>query len=882
MQEASVTGTGNTVVQIVGDCNRVTAGYPHLTLTRYLARRQIRQDLDRLSPYTRSTPLLGRETELASLHAFLNAPAPMLARVLVGGGGGGKTRLALELCEQASATGWNAGFVTRTELHRFFAAQNLSDWGWQKPTLIVVDYAAEHAELLGRWLDELTDRVAPPQHVLRLLLLERSARTDAGWWTTVFASGGWGAANKRALLDPAEPVPILPLAHVEDRLKLLEAMLSQASAGPPIGRHYAAYRDKLMQLEWSGDPLFLMMAALAMVQVGPANPELGRTDLADALAGREADRLQQLARARSLDPALVQHLAACVTLAQGMSREDFERFASSEKAAINRSSGGDAAVLADVLHEALPRTNGISPVLPDLIGEALIMRTMRHNAGASAVLRCHSDFGRTVAASVIRCAQDFAGYWPAPLQWLEGIIDSLGEDEDALAALADSLPKIDGLVFKDLNLKLAERLLSLCDEREDTPIHKRATTLNRLAHALAEAGQREPALQATQEALELFRELATQQPDVFRYDLAMSLHTLADSLDQLGQREVALQAAQEALELYLELATQQPDDRPPSEAAGGVPNNHSLATQLRSLAISLSDWGQRERALQAAQAAVDVSRELATPGGTFFLTTSLDTLVDVLSDLGQHEPALRATQEVTDLFRELGTGFRPDVAWSLRKLAIRFSDLGQRELALQAAQEALELHRELAAQGPDEYWPEVAASLSALAHVFIDLDQRESALKAAQEAVDLARELVAAHGPYAYGYGAVLARSLLPLSIMLSDLGQRKPALQAAQEAVDLSRELVAQEPDAFRPVQAGALFLLARLTRDVSGAAEALPFAKEAITTLAPDFLGHPNAHTRLMEATCDEYLQLCESAGVSPDRELMEPLMPYFANKE
>ncbi|BDC46003.1 hypothetical protein PTKU15_93000 [Paraburkholderia terrae] len=45
MQEASVTGIGNTVVQIVGDGNRVTAGYPHLTLTRYLARRQIRQDL---------------------------------------------------------------------------------------------------------------------------------------------------------------------------------------------------------------------------------------------------------------------------------------------------------------------------------------------------------------------------------------------------------------------------------------------------------------------------------------------------------------------------------------------------------------------------------------------------------------------------------------------------------------------------------------------------------------------------------------------------------------------------------------------------------------------------------------------------------------------
>jgi len=367
MQEASIAGTDNTIVQIVGDGNSVTAGYPFLRLTRYVARRQIRQDLDRLSPYTRSTPLLGRETELASLHAFLSEPRPLLARVLVGGGGSGKTRLALELCEQASATGWNAGFVMREELHRFFEKQNLSNWGWQKPTLIVVDYAAEHAELLGKWLDELTDRAAPPSHVLRLLLLERNASTDTGWWTTVFVSGGWGAASKRALLDPAEPVPIQPLAHAEDRLALLGAILAQASPGQRIGIpvHDAAFRDRLMQLAWGGDPLFLMMAALAMVQVGHARAlALGRTDLADALAGREADRLQQLARVRSLDPALVQHLAACVTLAQGMSREDFERFASSEKATINRPSGGDAAVLADVLQQALPRPNGIAPVLP--------------------------------------------------------------------------------------------------------------------------------------------------------------------------------------------------------------------------------------------------------------------------------------------------------------------------------------------------------------------------------------------------------------------------------------------------------------------------------------------------------------------------------------
>ncbi|REE17126.1 anaphase-promoting complex subunit 5 [Paraburkholderia sp. BL27I4N3] len=923
-QEASIAGAGNTVVQIVGDGNTVTTGHPpHLTLTRYVARRQIRQDLDRLSPYARSTPLLGRETELASLHTFLREPRDLLARVLVGDGGCGKTRLALELCEQASTTGWNAGFVTRTELQRFFREQNLSDWGWQKPTLIVVDYAAEHAELLSQWLNELTDRAAAAPHVLRLLLLERNASTDTGWWTTVFASGGWGVLNKRALLDPPEPVPIPPLGRAEDRLALLGTVLAQANPGQPIDLpvHDAAFRDKLMQLVWGGDPLFLMMAALAMVQVGHARAlALGRIDLADALAQHEADRLRQLARVRSLDPALVQHLAACVTLAQGMSREDFERFASSEKATIHRPSGGDAAVLADVLQEALPRANGIAPVLPDLIGEALIMRTMRQNPGAAAVLRCHAAFGRAVAESVIRCAQDFAPQSPAPLRWLEGIMHALDDEEDELAALDDSLP-MESVVLSDLNLKVAERLQALCVAREDAPMPRRAAVLNRLATARGMAGQPEAALGTAEEAVDLYRELVAQQPEVFRPDLARSLSNLAVRLNALGQREPALQAAQEATDLNRELADQWPDVFRPD-----------LAGSLNNLANSLSELGQREPALQAAQEAVDIRRELADQRPDVFrpdLARSLQTLASRLSELGQREPALQAAQEAVDIRREFAAQrpdvFRPDLAASLGTLANRFSELGQREPALQAAQEATDLYRELADRWPEVFRPELAMTLNNLANSLSELGQREPALQAAQEVTDLYREL-ADQRPEVFRPG--LAMSLNNLANSLNELGQRKLALQVAQEATDLYREfatqrpdvfrpdlamslsnlanrlselghrepawqaaleaadlyskLADQRPDVFRPDLARSLIVLALRTRDVSGAAEALPLAQEAVTTLALEFLRRPDAHAQLMGAMLRDYLQLCDSARATPDLELLGPLLPYFTNKE
>lgn len=861
-QKARSVGKGNTIVQIVGDGNFVGPAHPHLRLTRFVNDRQIRQDLDRLSPYKRSTPLLGREAELASLHAYLNDPRPLSARVLIGGGGSGKTRLALELCEQVSAKGWNAGFVTCTTLRRFFNQQNLCQWSWQKPTLIVVDDAAEDAKLLGKWLEELADCTAASMPALRLLLLERHASTETGWWTTVFASGRWGAARKHALLDPVDPVPIRPLVHAEDRLALLQSMLKQASPDEAlrVPLNDPAFRDKLMQLTWGGDPLFLMMAALAMVQFGHAKAlTLGRIDLADTLAEHEFQRLENLAEARSLDSALVQHLTACVTLMQGMGRTDFEHFAASEKTAIHRPSGGDAAALADLLQEALPRPDGIAPVLPDLIGEALIVRAMRGDAGTAAVLRCHAALSHPVVESVIRCVQDFGQQSPAPLQWIEAIVRALDDDEDALAALAEGLP-MQSVLLSDLTLKVALRLQTLRAGREDTPTNLRALTLIRLAIAQAQTGQREEALRTAQAATDLFRELANERPDMFRPDLATSLNNLAAMLGELGQHELALQAAQEATAIRHELATRWPDVF-----------RSDLALSLHHLAVRLSAMGQREFALLAAQESVNIRRDLAAQRPDVFrsdLAGSLRNLATRLSEMGQREPALRASQESVDIRRELAAQrpdvFRPDLAESLNNLANRLSEMGQHKPALGAAQEAVNIRRELAAQRPRVFNPDLAVSLNNLAYRLSELGQHKPALEAVLEATKLYRELAVPH-PAMFRPG--LAMSLNNLANRLSELDQPELALEAIQEAVDIRRELAAQQPQVFRPALAVSLIFLALRTRDANQPAEALSLAREALTTLQPEFLSRPTAHARLMQAIQSKYRQLCEAAEQDPD---------------
>ncbi len=103
---------------------------------------------------------------------------------------------------------------------------------------------------------------------------------------------------------------------------------------------------------------------------------------------------------------------------------------------------------------------------------------------------------------------------------------------------------------------------------------------------MSELGRRGEALGPAQEAVEIRRALARQNPDAFQPDLAMALNTLANVLSKLGRREEALGPAQEAVELYRALARQNPDAFQPD-----------LAKSLGMLGQTLEANERREEAL---------------------------------------------------------------------------------------------------------------------------------------------------------------------------------------------------------------------------------------------------------------------------------------------
>src|SRR5262249_19786599 len=147
--------------------------------------------------------------------------------------GRGKTRLALELCEQVAPEGWRAGFLTSAEMRRFRAQQNLSSWGWNAPVLVVVDYAASQGERLHEWMVGLAASPAQSEvRPLRRLLLERQADVDGCWWQTVFGRGGGDARAAQGLLDRPGPIVLPPIEDAERRRRIIVDTLERA--GSPI------------------------------------------------------------------------------------------------------------------------------------------------------------------------------------------------------------------------------------------------------------------------------------------------------------------------------------------------------------------------------------------------------------------------------------------------------------------------------------------------------------------------------------------------------------------------------------------------------------------------------------------------------------------------
>ncbi|MBA4227710.1 MAG: hypothetical protein C0456_13870, partial [Hyphomonas sp.] len=241
------------------------------------------QSGDRFIDYVYSkqnTEFVGRGGEMEQLRAFLGADAPILWWQVSGDGGQGKSRIALELIQEAARNGWHAGFLKSGSIH---------DIPWttlpiNRPTLCVVDYvgAPEKAKAVATGLVTLLKRRSEAYadwntgilQPFRLLIVERSPyatedEAPPAMWYAPFCATGDNTSISGAMHAPL-PLHLTPLSEEAMRHVIISWRKYRGKAEPApedLNRIIAALNktawDSTRRRAWR--PLLAMLIADAIL-----------------------------------------------------------------------------------------------------------------------------------------------------------------------------------------------------------------------------------------------------------------------------------------------------------------------------------------------------------------------------------------------------------------------------------------------------------------------------------------------------------------------------------------------------------------------------------------------------------------------------------------
>lgn len=329
-------------------------------------------------------------------------------------------------------------------------------------------------------------------------------------------------------------------------------------------------------------------------------------------------------------------------------------------------------------------------------------------------------------------------------------------------------------------LRLARQLDVV--EGDDSSRELLADALQDSGSALFRLGRYEEALERSSEAVSTLRPVAARNPIEHYPALVRTLGNHALNLGRVGRNAEAVEVLREVVSLESPLPT------PRSPDARLV---HGMC--LRDLGELLRIEGAVEEALDWAQRAVheheDLARDFASPVFRRQLALSHQAHCAVLSALDRDDEALVAARQTVQILSSLlddrsreDESLDVDLAIAWRNLGSSLVNVGKLEEGCQALVEACSRHRELAERVPDMHRPELARSLRELAIGRGRLGDHEGALAELAEAVAIARELVARERSYV----PLLAESVRSLAVELFHLERFEDALEPSRESLEL------------------------------------------------------------------------------------------------
>ena len=535
-----------------------------------------------LSWHTHISQFKGRDAEFAELQAWAHSDQPISARFMTGDGGVGKSRLAGEFATALANEGWAAGFVDLRKPQSFF----LKEAG----TLLVIDYPEENRDSVSELFGDLSTLGEGGR--LRILFLTR--QNADGWLQLAHDRHSSDFVEMKSLLvGELKGVPAhgLYISALERAAEVFDTT--------PLPLSEEALEGWLQEAPENSRALFILAAAVH----GALHPEDSAVrysggEVVQVLVKREIDRLRAIAS--SIDAPDLYCLArvlAVAAIADGLPLPRIVALAADTRVALGFN--GDRNLSADLKSSGTLRNGVAHSPKPDIIAAAFVAEILRQSPGT--------------APEIV---------WAGLVRDTEGGLERLGRlCYDAEVVLGITSPRLSTVLPSALrgdvarcraiddfvsSTRLPVGILTTAVEVWKTLLSvsrdesERARLLNNLSSDLTEAGNREGALTAIRESVEIRRRLSSANPARYEPVLASSLNNLSGHLSKTGDREGALAAIREAVELYRRWSSAIPARYEPE-----------LASSLCNLSNRLSETGDREGALTAIREAIAVIRPYA-------------------------------------------------------------------------------------------------------------------------------------------------------------------------------------------------------------------------------------------------------------------------------
>lgn len=240
-----------------------------------------------------------------------------------------------------------------------------------------------------------------------------------------------------------------------------------------------------------------------------------------------------------------------------------------------------------------------------------------------------------------------------------------------------------------------------------------------------------------EEALEIIRTFAKENPRTYLPDLATTLNNLANLHSAKYEFAEALEKYEEALAIRRALAKENPRTYLPD-----------VATALNNLANLQKQKNEFAAALEKYEEALQIYRELAKENPRTYLSyvaitiNNLGELYRTNNDFKQAEPILK---EALLIFRELAIEnpktYLPYVAGTLNNLALLQQAKYEYATALEKYEEAREIYRALAKENPRTHLPDVAMTALNLSIFYLyDVPDKEKSTALALETIEIAKQ----------------------------------------------------------------------------------------------------------------------------------------------